>query len=216
MRIARSRSSCAGTCSTTCGLALVAHVWSLLRVCLRSGFAPFEQIYEVAEWDDRPVYALRTWTSGSRDGPALGAGWPGSDAIEQWLMNGQTALLPMRDLVYYRLGEEGDNWEGESLLRPAYKHWKYKSAIELVQAIGIEKTAIGVPVRLPADRRVGRRRRTAFEESLRHYRANEAAFIMMPGPRADHASTQNGTTGWFIEILTAAVKRGRQADIEAA
>lgn len=94
---------------------LIAHVWSLLRVCLRAGFAPFEQIYEVAEWDGRTVYALRnldlrlpkTIQRWVQDGPDL-------KAIEQWTPNAGTHMLPMRDLVYYRLGEEGDNWEGEA------------------------------------------------------------------------------------------------------
>ncbi len=194
--------------------ALAAHIWELWRVAGRCGRAPFEQIYEVAEWRGRPVLALKTLDLRLpktiqryvQDGPDL-------VALEQWRMNGQTAVLPMRDLVYYRLGAEGDNWEGESLLRPAYKHWKYKSAIELVQAIGIEKTAIGVPTGYPPES-ASDSQKDAFEEFLMTVRANEASYFMAPGPRADHASNQNGTTGWFWEFVTASSSEGGKQDVK--
>lgn len=196
---------------------LIAHIWAALRVVLRAGNAPFEQIYEVKQWDGRTVFALRnldlrlprTIQRWMQDGPDL-------TAIEQWTPNAGKNVLPMRDLVYYRLGEEGDNWEGESLLRPAYKHWKYKSAIELVQAIGIEKSAVGVPTGYPPEN-ASEDDKDRFEEFLANIRANEAAFFMAPGPRADHAKTQNGTQGWFWEFVTVGTSgEGGKRDIEAA
>ncbi len=195
---------------------LIGHIWELWRVAGRSGFAPFEQIYEVAQWRDRQVLALktldlrlpRTIQRWEQDGPDL-------TAIEQYRMNGQTVLLPMRDLVYYRLGAEGDNWEGESLLRPAYKHWKYKAALELVEAIGLERTAVGVPTGYPPTS-ASATDLDAFEDFLATLRANEASFFMASGPRADHASTQNGTDGWFWEIVTPDVSEGGAKALDTA
>jgi hypothetical protein len=195
---------------------LPAHIWELWRVAGRSGFAPFEQIYETTQWHGRTVLALKTldlrlpktilrWV---QDGPDL-------VMLEQLLMVGGTVELPMRDLVYYRLGAEGDNWEGESLLRPAYKHWKYKSAIELVQAIGIEKTSVGVPTGYPP-RAAAQEDLDAFEEFLSTIRVNEASFFMAPGPRADHDSTQNGTQGWFWEFVVPGTDKAASAAVKDA
>lgn len=196
---------------------LIGHLWQLWNVTARSGFSHFEQIYEVAEWRDRPVLALktldlrlpRTIQKWMQDGPDL-------TAVEQWTPNGGNVLLPMRDLVYYRMGAEGDNWEGSSILRPAYKHWKYKSAIELVQAIGIERTAVGVPTGYPptsaSDDDLDR-----FEEFLSSIRSNESSFFLAPGPRADHVSKTTGGEGWFWEIVTPGTSgEGGKRDIEAA
>jgi hypothetical protein len=194
----------------------ISHIWEMLRVCLRSGFAPFEEIWHVSEWDGRPVLTPRTldlrlprtiqrWM---QDGPDL-------VAIEQLQAFGGLVTLKARDILYYRLGAEGDNWEGESLLRPAYKHWKIKSAIELVQAIGIERTAIGVPTGYPP-MSASATDLEAFEDFLSTIRANEATYFLAPGPRADHASTQNGTEGWFWEFVTPASQVGSSADTEAA
>ncbi len=195
---------------------LIGHIWELWRVAGRSGFAPFEQIYEVAQWRDRQVLALktlalrlpRTIQRWEQDGPDL-------TAIEQWRMNGQTVMLLMRDLVYYRLGVEGDNWEGESLLRPAYKHWKYKAALELVEAIGLERTSVGVPTGYPPTS-ASPTDLDAFEDFLTNLRANEASYFLAPGPRADHASTQNGTDGWFWEIVTPGQTEGAAQALDTA
>jgi hypothetical protein len=102
-----------------------------------------------------------------------------------------------------------------SLLRPAYKHWKYKAALELVEAIGLEKTAVGVPTGYPP-RSAAQDELDAFEEFLSTIRANEASFFMAPGPRADHASTVNGTDGWFWEFVTPAQDKAAAVAIDAA
>ena len=195
---------------------LIAHVWEGLRVVLRSGFTPFEGVYGVAEWEGRPVLVLealdlrlpRTIHRWRQNGHRL-------VELEQFTSERGTVALPMRDVLYYRLGAEGDNWEGESLLRPAYKHWKYKAAIELVQAIGIEKTAIGVPTGYPP-RDASPEALEEFEDFLRTVRANEASYFMAAGPRADHDKTQSGTQGWFWEFVTANSTEGGKRDIEAA
>jgi len=42
-------------------------------------------------------------------------------------------------------GKEGENWEGVSLLRPAYKPWFMKSTLEKIDAIAHERQSLGVP-----------------------------------------------------------------------
>lgn len=195
---------------------LKGHLWQAATVAGRCGFAPFEQVYRRGEWRGRPIITLatldlrlpKTIQRWRQDGHEL-------VALEQLTLRHGTAVIPRRDLVYYRFGAEGDNWEGQSLLRPAFKHWRYKDVIERVQAIGIERTAVGVPVGYPpvsADDDA----LDEFEAFLAEYRASEGAYFMAPGPRADHASTPNGTDGWFVEILAPSVADGAARAITEA
>lgn len=177
------------------------HLAQALPVGLRSGFAPFEHLWETTEWDGREVIAPRMldlrlprtidrWHQ--RDGQLT--------AIQQQLISG-SATIPMTDLLYYRFGAEGDNWEGTSLLRPAYKPWLLKDKIERLDAIKQEREAVGVPICYPPNQAT-QTQREAMEEILINLRSGEQAFVMMPGPRADTMDAEMAQEhGWSLEIL---------------
>lgn len=195
---------------------LTAHLWTALVVAGRCGFAPFEQVWQAASWQGRPALVPRTldlrlprtiqrW---HQDGPDL-------ESIEQITTRSGTVTIPARDLLYYRVGAEGDNWEGQSLLRPAFKHWRYKDAIEEIQAVGIERTAIGVPTGYPP-RNAQTEELDAFEEFLGNIRANEAAYFLAPGPRADHIKDETGEGGWFWEFVTPSQSEGVAGAVDQA
>ena len=114
----------------------------------------------------------------------------------------QTVWLPMSNLLYYRVGAEGDNWEGVSLLRPAYKHWMLKDAIERMDAIAQEREALGTPVCYPP---LGATpdQFDAMEQILMGLRTNSQGYIVMPGPKATGTSTGPGYgQGWLLEFLS--------------
>lgn len=106
--------------------------------------------------------------------------------------------LKMKDLVYYRVGGEGDNWEGVSLLRPAYKHWYLKDSIEKIDAIAQEREAVGIPICYPP---LGAtpRQLEEMENVLAAMRTNDQGYIVAPGPKAG-AGAQEGQ-GWLIEVI---------------
>jgi hypothetical protein len=54
--------------------------------------------------------------------------------------------LGINRLVVYCNEREGAAWYGNSLLRPAYKHWIIKDRLLRVQAQAIERNGMGVPV----------------------------------------------------------------------
>ncbi len=196
-----------------------AHTWTALTVGGRSGFAPFEKVYEHAQWRGRDVMALKTLDLRL---PRSVYRWP-QDAgvllgIEQFALPnaptplGKTIPINAQNLVYYRFGAEGDNWDGTSLLRPAYKHWKYKDGVELIEAIGIEKFAIGTPVGYPP-RAATDRQLDQFEAALANWRANEQQYILMPGPKQSNLSDGEG---WEVEIVVPHESRGASSGIEDA
>jgi hypothetical protein len=177
---------------------LKSHLWTALTVAGRAGFAPFEDIYRKTTWNGRDVFALAT----------LSLKRPQS--IDRWLQQGHElvgieqfgeAVYPASNLLYYRFGAEGDNWEGQSLLRPAHKNLKYKEGLEEIDAIGHERTHIGVPTGYPPTQ-ADANALDEFEDFLSNVRAAEAGFYMAPGPRADHLQGDQAGQGWFWEFVT--------------
>lgn len=54
--------------------------------------------------------------------------------------------IPVNRLVAYVHDQEGGNWLGSSLLRPAYKHWIIKDRLLRVQAQTIDRNGMGIPL----------------------------------------------------------------------
>jgi len=187
------------------------HLWTALTVAGRAGFAPFEPIYELVKWRDREAWMIKTLDLRRPESVDqwIQAG-PDLTGIRQFVTSKGATLIPASDLLYYRFGAEGDNWEGQSLLRPAYKHWKYKDAIELIDAMGHERTAIGVPIAYPPND-ASPEALDQIDEFLENYRASESAYYRAPGPSAQY--TKDGQ-GWTVEILTANKSEGASKGIK--
>lgn len=115
----------------------------------------------------------------------------------EWLSPGEVELK-MKDLLYYRVGGEGDNWEGVSLLRPAYKHWYLKDSIEKIDAIAQEREAVGIPICYPPMGATPRQLEE-MELVLAAMRTNDQGYIVAPGPKAG-TGAQEGQ-GWLIEVI---------------
>ena len=54
--------------------------------------------------------------------------------------------IPLEKALLFRTTKEGNNPEGFSVLRPAYRDWRYKVEVERIEAIGLQRALMGVPV----------------------------------------------------------------------
>lgn len=75
------------------------------------------------------------------------------DIIGLWQqpISGRMLFIPIEKLLLFRTTDAGNNPEGRSLLRNAYRPWYYQKRIEEIEAIGLERDAAGLPiVRIPA------------------------------------------------------------------
>lgn len=192
---------------------LARHLAEALPVLIRSGFAAFEQVWSATDYQGKDV--LVPQTLGLRL-PRTIARFMQDDAgqlteIVQWPAAGREVTLPAADLVYYRLGAEGDNWEGTSLLRPVYKSWFLKDKIERLDAIAIERESTGVPIAYPPQSGVSDEVLDDVESALANLRTNEQGYLISPGPHAQHAEKGQG---WIFEILSA--KAGEQRSTESS
>lgn len=182
---------------------LVGHLAQFLPVLFRSGFVPGAKAWAVAERNGKQflvpkTIAMRLPRSIHRfhqDGEEL-------TAIEQFLptagVEDGMVRIDRKDLVYYRVGAEGDNWEGTSLLRPAYKNWYLKDKIERIDAIAQEHEAMGIPIAYPPPSATPAQL-TEMEAILGRMRTAEQAYVIMPGMKAGSGASDG--TGWLLELL---------------
>jgi hypothetical protein len=200
------------------------HLAQMLPVLARSGMAPFELPWTHGEWTPQDgksrtlvfprTLALRLprtiWRFEQDEWGDLRGIWQQIPIDPVTLVRGPSnrlnnaapgeteIFLPAQALVYYRLGAEGDNWEGQSLLRPAFKHWKMKDQVERIDVIAQEREAVGIPVAYPP-RGATSDQLDELEEVLKNVRTNEQGYIVMPGPKAGEGASED--QGWLVEIL---------------
>lgn len=111
----------------------------------------------------------------------------GKPGIKQLLTTGEPVNIPMAKLIVFTHDKEGDNYEGVSLLRYAYKHWDIKDKLDRINAVALEKMAVGVPVlKKPPD--ADQDDLTKAREAMRQFRANEEGYQEIP-------------MGWELEML---------------
>lgn len=183
---------------------LIGHLAEAIPLVVRSGFAPFEHVWGRAEWKGRDVLVPR------RLSPRL------PRSIFRWVQNADEELeaivqliptgelggertIPRSALTYYRIGAEGDNWEGQSMLRAVYKPWFYKDALERLDMLGHEREAIGYPfVYPPFGTSTDSAQLDELDKDIAAMRAGEDARVIMPGPHAQ--DVDKGEGGWRVDI----------------
>ena len=115
------------------------------------GSMAFELVYEFRLDGDNVLIGLHKLSSIT---PETIQKWKlpdGEFGIEQFTVNGEF-MIPGEKLAVFILDREGQNWEGISMLRSAYKHWYMKDKIYLIDALAHERQGLGVPFgRLPAN-----------------------------------------------------------------
>lgn len=109
------------------------------------------------------------------------------ETIEQLVTSKKTDPIPRGKLIHFAIDQEFDNWEGESVLRSAYKHWKMKLAYEKISVMSYERFGMGVPVFGEPDGATEEDRKRA-DEIGGNLRAHESAHIRKP-------------YGWDFEII---------------
>lgn len=151
------------------------------------GFAVFEITHKVVE--NHPKF-------GTYNGLAS-LGFRSQRTIEKWNLDKETGLLasvtqiatgdlaitvdiPDVFLLTMALNKEGSNYEGISMLRPCYGSYMRKDLYLKLNAIGIEKHAVGTPIAtLPSDK-IGTTEADNMVAALENYISHESNFLLIP------------------------------------
>jgi phage gp29-like protein len=91
----------------------------------------------------------------------------------------KTVVIPVDKLAVFSYRQEGSNFEGESILRAAYKHWFIKDKLYLIQAVGLERHALGIPV-ITLPRGASPDDKNYAKQIVKSWRAHEEAGAVFP------------------------------------
>ncbi len=111
--------------------------------------------------------------------------------------------IPAENVALFVNEQEGDDFNGFSIIRPAYKPWKLKDMVERIAAMAIETHGVGVRVAYaPSSAASDSSIVEAIENQLQDLRAGETNFIVFPGPRQTTGSTTGAAVdGYLLEIV---------------
>ena len=150
------------------------------------GHSVAEKTYELTDYEGKPRIGIKK--IGFRKQRSIQA-WEtrdGKPGVTQQLV-GSSVDIPMVKLIIFVNDREGDNYQGTSLLRYAYKHWDIKDKLDIINAIALEKLAIGVPIlKKPAD--ADQADLVKARDAMRNFRGNEEAYQEIP-------------VGWEVEMM---------------
>lgn len=106
----------------------------------------------------------------------------GGDGVTQIIPSGGMVDIPREKLLYVVNDQEGENYYGISMLRYAYKPWKIKDGLEIMNAIALENMALGIPyIKKGIDgKTVDEKELQAARNRLRQQRVNEEAYLEFP------------------------------------
>ena len=89
-------------------------------------------------------------------------------------------VIPDQFLLTFSLNQEGSNYEGISMLRPCYGPWLRKDLYLKLNAIGIEKFAVGTPIgEIPAGKENSQELANMIT-ALEKYVSHESGYLLFP------------------------------------
>lgn len=96
--------------------------------------------------------------------------------------------IPEEKLLILTNDKEGDDVTGQSVLRPAYKHYKFKDVLYRISGISAERYGVGIPVATLPEA-YGQAEKDAIEQQVKEMRSNERSYLVLP-------------SGYKLEIIT--------------
>lgn len=107
------------------------------------------------------------------------------EGLVQLLDNGKTAEVPIGKLCIVKTRYHHGSPEGRSILRPAYPNYYYLTHFEEMEAIGVERDAVGFPViylPLGADKNTGSTEYQAALDVVRNIKRDDQQGLVIPPP----------------------------------
>ncbi|MEU2203576.1 DUF935 family protein [Microbacterium oleivorans] len=109
---------------------------------------------------------------------------PGITQLDQF---GKSHSIPEVKLVRLTRKQEGDNYQGISILRSAYRHWYIKDKLYKIDAVGHERHALGV-LDITVPKGASKDDKARMRKLARSLRANQEMYLEHP-------------EGWNVQFL---------------
>lgn len=112
--------------------------------------------------------------------------------------------IPMGRILLFRTTTARSNPEGRSILRNAYRSWKFKTRIQEIEGIGVERDLAGLPVAYvpahilsPSASAEDKAQKAAWEALVQNVRRDAAEGILLPSAR-----DQSGNLIYEMRLLS--------------
>ena len=151
------------------------------------GFSVFEKVWTYGELDGTDMIYLDKLAFRKQTSIAKWETVDHKPGVCQYGAGSTLLSLPLDKIVVFTNEQEGDNYEGISIFRAAYKHWYYKDKLYQIDAIGHERQSLGV-VKIKHPKNAPDKQIKEAESAARALRANEEAFLKEP-------------EGWSVEMM---------------
>ena len=172
-----------------------------LRVMYVNGFAPFEKLWRYDEPTGLWVFkdfkvrlpsTITRWYVDTETNEFQG--------IQQSTAKGETFAvidIPGDKMVLFVNEQTGDDYEGMSLLRQAYKHWYYKDNLLRIDAISAERHGVGMPA-MKHPNGLSNTAKEKMQSIMQKLQSHEKGYITYG---EGYEFTMHGLTGQLKSIL---------------
>lgn len=143
------------------------------------GFSVFEKVYDLIPYENGDYLGISALQSRRQRSIFKWEQEDGKPGVTQLDPNGGQLSIPMDKIIIFTNDREGNNYEGRSLLRPAYKHWYMKESLYKIDALAHEKQGLGIP-KLTTPAEASTTDKDTAREVVRNIRANQASYAEMP------------------------------------
>jgi hypothetical protein len=198
------------------------HSWSdfILEAnsCLPYGFCIMEEVYKLRKGDSLDKRLNSKFNDGLVGWRKFSRRMQSSLYIWDFEENGDTIgmvqnppptyifyYIPLDKALHFRSKIEGNNPEGRSILRNSYKSYYYKKNLQVIEAIGVERDLVGIPVLTPPE---GWDITDPANTSLLDY-----AEKLLANLRRDEQEGVFLPPGWTLTLLSSGNSR-RQFDVD--
>lgn len=210
----------------------MSHTWEDLLSEILSmiwfGWSYFEKVYKVREGPENPDPARRSRYSDGRIGIRK-ISIRGQETLDSWEFDEDGGIrgmwqtpapdyirryIPIEKSILFRTEIDKNNPEGRSMLRNAYRSWFFLKRIQEIEAIGMERDLVGLPVinlpfsYLDTDAPAGKKAAARnFEVLLQQIRRNQHEGVLFPAEE----DADGKPTGFKLSLLSS----GGQRQIDA-
>lgn len=140
------------------------------------GFSLFEQTYTVDTFEGREYILLGSLGFRKQQSIEKWVTKEDEPGVTQAVAGGDKVSIDDIKLTRFTHDQEGDNFEGTSVLRAAYKHWYMKDTLYQVDAIRHEKQGLGI-LKIKTPSTAKEEDKKTAREIAREQRANEEAYV---------------------------------------
>lgn len=128
-------------------------------------------------------------------------------------------FIPIEKSLHFRTRSSKNNPEGRSILRNAYRSWRFLKRLQEIEAVGVDRDLAGLPVMevppelmMPNAPSELQTLRSNFEKMISEIRRDEREGVLIPAERITNADGSEELTGFKLRAFQSGGNRAHDTD----